>query len=75
MPAVVLHFHPGWPSGGGTVLDAIVRAGCYRSQWVTGTSNGGLTARPGGDRWRWESQMFDGRYDDARPEDRPVYGA
>ncbi|WP_307853747.1 DUF3626 domain-containing protein [Nocardioides palaemonis] len=75
MPSTVLHFHPGWPSGSGTVLDAVVRDGCYRSQWVTGTSNGGLTAHPGGDRWRWESRIFDGRYDGARPEDRPVYGA
>lgn len=75
MPAVGLHFHPGWPSGRGTVLDAIVRGGAYLSQWVTGTSNGGLTAHTGGDRWRWESRLFDGRYDDAAPRDRPVYGA
>lgn len=75
MTAVVLHLHPGWPFGTGTVLDAIVRDGAYRSQWSTGTSNGGLTAHPGGDRWTWESRIFDGRYDDAPAHARPVYGA
>ena len=57
------------------MLDAIVADGAYRSQWVTGTSNGGLTARPGGDRWAWESRLFDARYDDGPGEARPVYGA
>ncbi len=38
-------------------------------------SNGGLTAHSGGDRWRWESRIFGGAYDDADPHDRPVYGA
>ena len=51
-PRVVLHFHPGWPFAGGTVLEAIAATGVYRSQFATGTSNGGLTAHPGGDRWR-----------------------
>lgn len=49
--------------------------GVYRSQFVTGTSNGGLTARPGGDRWRWESRIFAGAYDGAAADQRPVYGA
>lgn len=74
-PRIVLHFHPGWGFEDGTVLDAIATSLWYRSQWQTGTSNGGLTAYRGGDRWRWESRMFDGRYDDAPPQDRPVYGA
>lgn len=60
---VLLHFHPNWPFGGDTVLGAMARDGRYRSQWETGTSNGGLTARVGGDRWRWESRLFGGRYD------------
>ena len=47
----------------------------YRSQFETGVSNGGLTAYPGGDRWRWESRMFGGAYDDRPPADRPKYGA
>ena len=74
-PRIVLHFHPGWPFEGDTVLRAIVREGVYRSQWETGTSNGGLTAHIGGDRWRWESRLFDGQYDQAPPSGRPAYGA
>ena len=49
--------------------------GVYRSQFETGTSNGGLTAYPGGDRWRWEQRIFGRAYDDAPPEQRPKYGA
>ena len=74
-PRIDLHFHPGWGFGDGTVLDAIATSGWYRSQWQTGTSNGGLTANREGDRWRWESELFEGRYDDAPAQDRPVYGA
>ena len=47
----------------------IARDGVYRSQFETGTSNGGLTAHPGGDRWRWESRLFAGRYDAAPAAD------
>ena len=74
-PAIVLHFHPGWGFGEGTVIDAIAADGAYLSQWVTGSSNGGLTAHPGGDRARWESRLFEGRYDDGSADGRPVYGA
>ncbi|MBM6400046.1 DUF3626 domain-containing protein [Phycicoccus sonneratiae] len=72
---IVVHFHPGRPHDDGTVIDAIAASDRYRSQWETRTSNGGLTAVPGGARWRWESRLFDGRYDDADPTTRPVYGA
>ncbi|MET9953771.1 DUF3626 domain-containing protein [Streptomyces sp. NPDC006339] len=65
---VTLNFHP-------TFLDRLAEEGVYRSQFVTGTSNGGLTAHPGGDRWRWESRIFGGAYDDAPADERPVYGA
>lgn len=67
---VTLNFHPGRG-----VLDALARDGVYRSQFETGTSNGGLTAHPGGARWEWESRLFGGAYDDANPADRPKYGA
>ena len=50
-------------------------SGRHLSQFETGTSNGGLTAHPGGDRWRWESRLFNGRYDTTSAEARPVYGA
>ena len=74
-PRIALHLHPDWPFRDGTVIEAIARDGVYRSQFETGTSNGGLTAFPGGDRWRWESRLFAGRYDAAPLAERPVYGA
>jgi hypothetical protein len=55
---VTLHFHPDRLVGGVPILEQMARDGVYRSQFETGTSNGGLTAYPGGDRWRWESRMF-----------------
>lgn len=72
---LTLNFHPDRETAGRTVLDALVRDGVYHSQFVTGTSNGGLTAHPGGDRWHWESRIFDGAYDEVSAEQRPVYGA
>ncbi|MFS8102779.1 DUF3626 domain-containing protein [Lentzea alba] len=67
---VTLNFHPG-----NGVLASLARDGVYRSQFETGTSNGGLTAHPGGARWDWESRLFGGAYDNADPADRPKYGA
>ncbi|MFJ9771890.1 DUF3626 domain-containing protein [Kitasatospora sp. NPDC101157] len=72
---VTLNFHPDRSSRGRSILDALAEGGVYLSQFATGTSNGGLTAHPGGDRWRWESRIFDGAYDDALPAERPAYGA
>ncbi|MEU2423436.1 DUF3626 domain-containing protein [Streptomyces sp. NPDC007851] len=72
---ITLNFHPDRVSAGRPVLEALARDGVYHSQFVTGTSNGGLTAHPGGDRWRWETRIFGGCYDDATPAERPVYGA
>lgn len=72
---VTLNFHPDRLAHGRPVLDALADEGVYRSQFVTGTSNGGLTAHPGGDRWRWESRIFGRAYDDAPAHERPVYGA
>ncbi|CAM3847541.1 DUF3626 domain-containing protein [Nocardioides marinus] len=72
---VTVQFHPNWPHGSGLVVESMARDGAYRSQFETGISNGGLTAHPGGDRWRWESRLFEGRYDDAPASERPVYGA
>ncbi|KID31494.1 Protein of unknown function (DUF3626) [Prauserella sp. Am3] len=73
--AVTLQFHPDWPHDGRKVIASLAEDGVYRSQFATGISNGGLTAFPGGDRWRWESRLFDGRYDHGPASDRPVYGA
>lgn len=65
---VTLNFHPE------RVVPGLVDSGAYVSQFVTGTSSGGLTAFEGGDRWRWESRMFGGAYDSAAAHERPVYG-
>jgi len=73
--SILLHFHPDWPYRGAAVIDAMVSSGRYLSQFRTGTSNGGLTAHQGGDRWIWESRLFNGRYDSAPADARPVYGA
>ncbi|MGW1163419.1 DUF3626 domain-containing protein [Streptomyces sp. NPDC002513] len=71
---LTLNFHPDRLAGGRPILDTLAADGAYRSQFVTGTSNGGLTAHPGGDRWRWESRIFGGAYDTAPAHQRPVYG-
>ncbi|MGI5380156.1 DUF3626 domain-containing protein [Streptomyces sp. CA-251387] len=72
---ITLNFHPDRLVRGVPILRALAEDGTYHSQFVTGTSNGGLTAHPGGDRWRWESRIFGEVYDDASAHERPVYGA
>ncbi|MGW3307370.1 DUF3626 domain-containing protein [Streptomyces sp. NPDC001073] len=72
---ITLNFHPDRTANGRPILDKLAQDGTYHSQFVTGTSNGGLTAHPGGDRWRWESRIFAGAYDEAPAPERPVYGA
>lgn len=75
---VTLNFHPDRlvsGSGGTPILEMMARGGRYRSQFETGTSNGGLTAHAGGDRWRWESRIFAGAYDEGHASNRPKYGS
>jgi len=72
---VTLNFHPDRLAAGVPILRALARDGRYRSQFETGTSNGGLSAHPGGDRWSWESRMFGRAYDEEPASARPVYGA
>jgi len=72
---ITLNFHPDREAGEVHILDALCKEGFYRSQFETGTSNGGLTAHPGGDRWRWEQVLFGGAYDHAPSGERPKYGA
>lgn len=72
-----LNFHPDRLAvDGRLVARALLDDGVYRSQFVTGISNGGLSAHPGGDRDRWEERLFGGAYQHpgTTPEDRPVYG-
>jgi hypothetical protein len=73
---VTLNFHPDRAASTGVpILASLAKERVYRSQFVTGTSNGGLTAYPGGDRWIWECRIFGGAYDEAEPRHRPVYGS
>ncbi len=73
---VTLNFHPDrLTTDGLPILDAMGRDGLYRSQFETGTSNGGLTAYEGGDRWSWESRIFGTAYDRAPASERPKYGS
>jgi hypothetical protein len=72
---VTLHFHPDRLVAGVPILELMARDCVYRSQFETRTSNGGLTTHPGGGRWRWESRIFAGAYDDGPPSDRPKYGS
>jgi hypothetical protein len=72
---VTLHFHPDRLVNGEPILARMAADGAYRSQFETGTGNGGLTAHRGGDRWAWESRIFGGAYDDGPPTARPKYGS
>ncbi|MFC4016950.1 DUF3626 domain-containing protein [Micromonospora sp. GCM10011542] len=74
---LTVNFHPDRPCADGrTVADALAEDGVYRSQFVTGISNGKLTPYPGGDRDRWEGRLFGGAYQrpEVLPADRPTYG-
>ncbi len=68
---VTLHFHPDRLTGRMPILERMAADGVYQSQFETGTSNGGLTAHPGGDRWRWENRIFAGAYDGEPAAARP----
>ncbi|RDI56136.1 uncharacterized protein DUF3626 [Nocardia mexicana] len=72
---LTMNFHPDRMVGDRPILLRMIEDGVYRSQFVTGTSNGGLTAHSGGERWRWESRIFAGAYDHVAAAERPVYGS
>lgn len=75
---VTLNFHPDRVSRLGlSVAAGLLRDGSYRSQWVTGISAGSRSAIAGGERQRFERELFGGAYDSASPEGQelPVYGS
>lgn len=72
---VTLHLHPDRLVGDRTLVEHLAHDRVHRSQFETGTSSGGLTAHPGGDRWRWESRLFGGAYDEAPADQRPKYAS
>ena len=74
---VTMNLHPDrLTSDGRTVAHALHDTGAYRSQFETRTSNGSLTAHPGGLRDTWEAKMFGGAYQQPRVSagERPRYG-
>ena len=74
--AVTINFHPDrFTAENKPILQAIAEDGYLKSQFETGTSNGGLSAYVGGERWLWEQRVFDGAYDGASNSLRPKYGA
>lgn len=72
---LTMHFHPDRLVAGRPLLEHLAADGVYRSQFETLTSNGGLTAYRGGDRWDWEHRLFGGAYDDEPAASRPKYGS
>lgn len=73
---VTINFHPDrYTLNKKPLLLSIAEDGCLKSQFETGTSNGGLTGYHGGERWAWEQRVFDGAYDNAPDSLRPKYGA
>jgi len=72
---ITIHFHPDRASSMGHILESLADKGTYKSQFETNTSNGGLTAHPGGDRWKWESRIFGTAYDNVGAGQRPKYGS
>lgn len=75
---LTLNFHPDRVGRQGvTVARGLLDSGRYRSQWVTGLSAGSRSAIPGGERHRFERELFHHAYDHADPDhtELPVYGA
>ena len=75
---VTLNFHPDrYSNNGKLIIHNLVEQGIYHSQFVTGVTNGGKTAYPGGERDEWEKDLFSGSYHaaDTTISNRPKYGA
>lgn len=75
---LTVNFHPDRIARDGrSVAAGLLAHGAYRSQWATGISAGSRSARPGGERHRFERDFFAGAYDDVDLTSalHPVYGA
>jgi len=75
---VAVHFHPDrFGLKPITVAESLLKEGFYLNQFETGLSSGGRSAFPGGDRDRWEKDLFGGAYHapGVVPGERPKYGA
>lgn len=75
---IVLHFHPDRTGAkSATVAGGLLEEGIYRNQFETGVTSGSPSARAGGDRDRWERQLFAGAYHrlGVTATERPRYGS
>lgn len=75
---LTLNFHPDRVGRDGlAVATGLLRSGCYQSQWTTGLSAGSRSAIAGGERQRFERELFQSTYDGADPAttEFPVYGS
>lgn len=75
---VALHFHPDRLNlQMQSVAESLLESGLYKSQFETLLSNGKVAPQAGGERDRWEKQLFGGAYDFATSSasQRPKYGA
>ncbi len=75
---VAVHFHPDrFGLKPVTVAESLLKEGLYQNQFETGLSSGGRSAFPGGDRDRWEKDLFGGAYQapGVTAAERPKYGA
>jgi hypothetical protein len=75
---VAVHFHPDrFGLKPITVAESLLIEGLYQNQFETGLSSGGRSAFPGGDRDRWERDLFGGAYHTpgVTAAERPKYGA
>jgi len=75
---VALHFHPDrFGVKPITVAESLLKDGHYRNQFETGLSSGSRTAFSGGERDKWEEDLFGGAYHGSEVivGERPKYGA
>lgn len=71
---VTVNFHPDRIAlDGHTAAGSLLSSGIYRTQFETGLSAGSYSSHDGGDRARWERELFGVAAIDARH--RPRYGA
>ena len=71
---VTLHFHPDRLVSGTPILDLMARDGVYRSQFETGSGNGGLTAYRDDVRW-WNVRPPDAYMDRVEAGELPIGGS
>ena len=75
---IAVHFHPDRLDNNlDSVIENLLIEGRYKSQFETLISNGGVSAKPGGDRDIWEQKLFNEAYtfEKSEAKDRPKYGA